>query len=288
MAYKIAHHRLLSDHVQHESTEKNSGTFATGLPDTIVFHFTATGSLQMAVNYLMDPEVKASAHLVIGRNGSIVQLMPFDRIAWHAGVSEYQGRSNLNRYSIGIELENAGRLTKSGDQYIAWFGRAYGEDEVMAATHQNEVEPSYWHRYTEAQISAVMDVCRLLCSNYAIASMVGHDEIAKDDKVDPGPVFPLQAINQRLLHHDRAEGVSRLDPMTKQGILYQGESSLMSSPDVSSPPLPLNQLQEGSQVTVKGERNGWYLVSLPVEGWLKKDKVKLTNEPLHLQHVIDV
>ncbi|MDX1696097.1 MAG: N-acetylmuramoyl-L-alanine amidase, partial [Ketobacteraceae bacterium] len=95
MSYKIAHHRLLSDFVQHESSEKNSGTFASGLPDTLVFHATATGSLQAAVNELMDSEVRASAHLIVGRNGGVVQLMPFDRIAWHAGVSEYQGRTNL-------------------------------------------------------------------------------------------------------------------------------------------------------------------------------------------------
>ena len=288
MAYKIAHHRLLSDYVQHESSEKNSGTFATGLPDTIVFHFTATGSLQAAVNELLDSEVKASAHLVIGRNGSVVQLMPFDRIAWHAGVSEYQGRKDLNRYSIGIELENAGRLMKSGDQYLAWFGRTYGEDEVVQATHPQESEPGYWHRYTEPQISTLMEVCRLLCSHYRITALVGHDTVSLDNKMDPGPAFPLSVIREKLLHHDRKEGIDKLSPLARTGTLYQNDSRLLREPHDTSPAVSLTEIAPGTAVSVTGENRDFYRVSVPVEGWLRKENIKLENEQLQLQEVIDV
>lgn len=288
MAYQIAHHRLLSDHVQHESSDKHSGQFASGLPDTIVIHYTGSGTMQSAVNQLLDIDVKASAHLVIGRNGSIVQLMPFDRIAWHAGVSEYQGRKNLNRYSIGIELENAGRLRKAGDQYIAWFGRAYGEDEVIQATHMNESEPCYWHRYTEAQMSALMDVCRLLCSAYGISTIVGHDEIAPGRKIDPGPALPIEAVRQRILLSDRQEGIDQYTQIAKSGIIYHGDASLLSEPDAASPLVSVNRFKQGTAVDIKGELNGWYRVSVPIEGWVKKENVQLENEQLHLQQVIDV
>ncbi len=288
MTYKIAHHRLLSDYVQHESSEKNSGTFASGLPDTIVFHFTATGSLQAAVNELLDSEVKASAHLVIGRNGSVVQLMPFDRIAWHAGVSEYQGRRDLNRYSIGIELENAGRLMKSGDQYLSWFGRAYGEDEVIQATHSHEAEPGYWHRYTEPQISTLMDVCRLLCSHYNITALVGHDTVSLDNKMDPGPAFPLSVIREKLLYHDRKEGIDKLSSIARAGTLHSGDSMLLREPHGSSPAVSLADLPLGTPVDVTGENRDFYRVSIPVEGWLRKETIQLENEQLHLQEVIDV
>ena len=287
MSYQIAHHRLLSDHVQHESTEKHSGQFASGLPDTLVLHYTGSGTLQSAVNTMLDPDVKASAHLVIGRNGSVVQLMPFDRIAWHAGVSEYQGRKDINRYSIGVELENAGRLVKSGDQYVSWFGRAYSEDDVVAAVHQNEQEPSYWHRYTEAQISSVMELFRLLCGVYRIRTIVGHEEISPNRKVDPGPAFPLDIIRERLLYHDRQDGVVQYEQLSRPGIVYHN-AELMTQPDLASARLVQGGFVKGTEVNIKGEMNGWYHVTVPVEGWIRKDNVKVQNEQLQLQHVIDV
>ena len=288
MVFQIAHHRLLSDYVQHESSDKHSGQFAKGLPDTVVLHYSGTGTLQAAVNSHLDPDVKASVHVVIGRNGSIVQMLPLDRIAWHAGVSEYQGRKDLNRYSIGIELENAGRLTKSGDQYASWFGRTYSEEDVIQAVHKNESEPSYWHRYSEAQIVAVMDVCRLLCRTYGVVNIVGHDEVSPETKVDPGPAFPINQIQERLLFNDRREGVSRFNNMSHQGVVYHDASPLFSQPDVSSPATNINQLNTGTNVAVLGEQNGWYRVSVPAVGWIKKDNVKLDNEQLLIQQVIDV
>ena len=288
MTYKIAHHRLLSDFVQHESSEKNSGTFAAGLPDTLVFHFTGTGSLQAAVNELMDEHIKASAHLIIGRNGGVVQLMPFDRIAWHAGVSEYQGRQNINRYSIGIELENAGRLIKSGDQYLSWFGRAYSDDDVVQARLENEDEPGYWHRYTEAQISTVLEISRLLCSHYNIQSLAGHSEITRERQADPGPALPLHMLRQRLLNHDRREGVDSFKPMIRPGTICHGDAFVLSEPSGSSPAVSLDAVCQGTPIDVKGENQGFYRVSIPVEGWISKDCVKLDQDQLHLQQVIDV
>ena len=72
----------------------------------IVVHYTAGTSARTAAEFLAKEEVKASAHLVIGRQGELFQLVPFDTEAWHAGRSCYGGRANLNRYSIGIELDN--------------------------------------------------------------------------------------------------------------------------------------------------------------------------------------
>lgn len=288
MVYQIAHHRLLSDYVQHESIEKHSGQFAKGLPDTIVFHYSGTGTLQSAVSTLLDPDVKASVHLVIGRNGSVIQLLPFDRIAWHAGVSEYQGRKDLNRYSIGIELENAGRLTKSGDQYAAWFGRTYGDDEVTYATHRNESEPSHWHRYTEAQISTAIDICRVLCRTYDIANIVGHDEISVGRKFDPGPAFPVDILRERLLFNDRQEGVNEYHHMATNGVLSHISSPLFSEPDGASPAVNVNSMATGTELNVLGEQNGWYRVSVQTEGWVQKENVKVENEQLLVQQVIDV
>ena len=76
-------------------------------PDTIVIHATGGSSAESSARYLANKATPVSAHLVIGRRGEIYQLVPFNVIAWHAGKSTHKGRTNLNRYSIGIELDNA-------------------------------------------------------------------------------------------------------------------------------------------------------------------------------------
>ena len=114
-----------------QESPNHSGKFAASGPDSIIIHFTAGSSAESTVRTLCNPRYKASAHLVVGHDGSVTQLVPFDTIAWHAGRSSYGGRDGFNQFSIGIEIDNAGRLTRSGNGYAAWFGRIYDPDEVV-------------------------------------------------------------------------------------------------------------------------------------------------------------
>ena len=100
--------------------------------------------------------LRVSAHCLIRRDGEVVQYVPFDKRAWHAGVSRYQGRERCNDFSIGIELE--------------------GTDD----------QP-----YTDAQYQQLANVTHALISLYpSIASnMTGHSDIAPERKTDPGPAF---------------------------------------------------------------------------------------------------
>ena len=91
----------------------------------IILHYTAGVSAQSSPRYLARPDVKASAHLVIGRLGKIIQLVSFDVEAWHAGQSSYAGRTCLNRFSIGIELDNLGRLAWTAGRFVAECGRRW-------------------------------------------------------------------------------------------------------------------------------------------------------------------
>lgn len=77
--------------------------------DTIVLHHTAGPTLEGCVKWFRSTESQVSAHFTVGKDGSIVQhVSTFDR-AWHAGVSkDAQGRTNLNNFSIGIEMVNVG------------------------------------------------------------------------------------------------------------------------------------------------------------------------------------
>ncbi len=110
--------------------------------------------------------LQVSAHLLIERDGALVQFVPFDQRAWHAGVSCYQGRDACNDYSIGIELE--------------------GTDDVA---------------YTEIQYQQLALVISTLLSHYPGLSserIVGHSDIAPGRKSDPGQAFDWGYLRQLL------------------------------------------------------------------------------------------
>jgi N-acetylmuramoyl-L-alanine amidase len=165
----------------------------------LVMHYTAGPSAESSVHWLSNPAARASAHVVVGRDGSVVQLVPFNRIAWHAGTSEWLGRSRVNEFSLGIELDNAGRLTRHEGQWRAWFGRDYPDSEALQATHRFESEPSGWHLFTEAQLAAALEVATALVQKYGLWALVGHDDISPFRKVDPGPAFPMDSFRARVL-----------------------------------------------------------------------------------------
>ncbi len=267
-------HLLEGDGIGYKESHNHGGLFESGLPDTIIIHYTAGSSMKSSVQALCDPKMKASAHLVVGRDGSITQLVPFDTIAWHAGKSSYQGRVGFNHYSIGIEIDNAGRLTKSGDRYAAWFGKAYPEDEVIEAVHRNESTPSYWHRYTEEQITIVRDICAELIESYGISSILGHEEVSPQRKVDPGPAFPLDKLRERVLYRDRAdEGQEEMLLSGNVGIVTAYKLNIRSSPRFGAATVapPLSQ---GTILDILQESNGWCEVRVQIQGWVKKEYIK--------------
>ncbi|OQW67103.1 MAG: N-acetylmuramoyl-L-alanine amidase [Proteobacteria bacterium ST_bin11] len=111
-------------------------------------------------------QLKVSAHLLIRRDGSMRQYVPFDRRAWHAGASKHQDRERCNDFSIGIELE--------------------GSVSVV---------------YTDIQYRQLADVCNTLLANYPQLSnqrIVGHSDIAPGRKTDPGPFFDWARFHELL------------------------------------------------------------------------------------------
>ena len=109
--------------------------------------------------------LRVSAHCLIRRDGVIIQYVPFDKRAWHAGISQYQGRERCNDFSIGIELE--------------------GTDTVA---------------YTEVQYQQLAKLTALLITRYPqIAQhMTGHSDIAPTRKTDPGPAFDWHYFRQHV------------------------------------------------------------------------------------------
>jgi AmpD protein len=101
--------------------------------------------------------LRVSSHVMINRHGEATQFVPFDKRAWHAGVSEFNGVKSCNDYSIGIELE--------------------GADEIA---------------YTEAQYQQLAKIARQLMVQYpaiTVDRIVGHCDVAPGRKTDPGSAF---------------------------------------------------------------------------------------------------
>ena len=247
--------------------------FADGEPSAIVLHYTGGASRKSSVNHLCQPTTKASAHLVVGRDEHISQLVPFNVVAWHAGRSRYQGREGYNRLSIGIEIDNPGPLEKRGGQYFTAFNRECPAEEVVEAIHRNDTSASLWHRYTDWQVEAVTAICLALMETYPIREILGHEEIASSRKRDPGPAFPLDALRQMLLGDDRSADGGDLPSPGRPGLVTASKLNIRNNPGqeaaIMAPPL-----QRGQMVEILDERDGWLKVEVHVNGWVKQDYVK--------------
>lgn len=183
-------------------------------PRFVVMHYTAGRGFEQSVRWLCNPKAKASAHVVVGRGGEAAQLVPFDRRAWHAGKSSWdlpnasplrgelertyrsEGPTTLyamNRWSIGIELDNAGVLHETARGYCTWWGAEIDVRDVVLANGRA------WHRYTDVQIQIAYEVCEALIDAYPqIEDVIGHEDIAPGRKLDPGPAFPMQTFRSWL------------------------------------------------------------------------------------------
>jgi N-acetyl-anhydromuramoyl-L-alanine amidase len=119
--------------------------------------FTGTLPRQAHPYFATIPAGRVSAHVLIRRDGTPVQFVPFGSRAWHAGLSQFQGRAGCNDFSIGIELE--------------------GTDETA---------------YEDVQYRVLTAVIAALMACYATldaARIVGHSDIAPGRKLDPGVKF---------------------------------------------------------------------------------------------------
>lgn len=267
---QIHNHRIVSDSVAGEyrfqASNNHSGTFNKQLPDTIVLHYTAGASYTSSANWLCDKQAKASAHIVVGRQGELVQLIPFNTKAWHAGLSQWQGRTGLNSYSIGIEMANAGRLERRADGYYTSYGTKVDDREVVLAQHKHGTKPEAWEAYTANQINSVKTLCAALIKAYAITQIVGHDDIAPARKLDPGPAFPLHAMRNALLF-SRADDEVPDNYNTTKGIVNANLLNIRSAPDANASTVsaPLKRGVAFTKLQTKGE---WVKIKVETQGWV--------------------
>jgi N-acetylmuramoyl-L-alanine amidase len=134
-------------------------------PDMLVLHYTGMKTAEDAIARLRDPAAKVSAHYVVDEDGSILRLVAEERRAWHAGKGAWQGETDCNAASIGIEIVNPGHE----------FG---------------------YREFPEAQIDAVISLISDIRTRWTIpdARIIAHSDLAPDRKQDPGERFSWKRL----------------------------------------------------------------------------------------------
>lgn len=143
----------------------------------LVLHYTAADD---ATSLRLLTEGGVSAHYLVPsaadplmKQNTVYQLVPEDKRAWHAGASNWNGRSNLNDSSIGIEIVHPGFTDSSSGRH--------------------------WYPWDDQQIRLVASLAKDIIQRYAITpdNVVAHSDIAPGRKFDPGPLFPWQQLAEQ-------------------------------------------------------------------------------------------
>ena len=144
----------------------NHGERAAGKPiDMIILHYTGMDSAERALRWLCDAESSVSSHYFIFEDGRVCQLVDESRRAWHAGQSSWDGETDINSRSVGIEVHNPG--------------------------HEFGYQP-----FPEVQIDATIALCREIMARHPIPPerVLAHSDVAPMRKDDPGELFPWQRL----------------------------------------------------------------------------------------------
>ena len=163
----------MSPVIEHPSPNFNERPQGAAI-DMIVLHYTDVPSIKETLAILCDPKREVSSHYVIDDDGTIYKLVDEEKRAWHAGVSCWRGRENLNHNSIGIELQNHG-----------W---------------EHYKKHGFWPPYTQALKESLVSLIQDIQTRFSIPfeNIVGHNHVAPKVKIDPGPHFDWVWLKEML------------------------------------------------------------------------------------------
>lgn len=172
--------------------ERRGAYAATKLPDAIVLHYTGMpgndrlSGAERAIRWLTTEVSQVSCHYVVDEDGSVTQLVPEARRAWHAGAGAWKGETDINSASIGIEIVNPGHFWDMS-------GAAFG-------TGQTEVHPGY-RDFPDVQIRAVIDLVADIVARNRMPrqAILAHSDLAPERKSDPGERFPWHRLAENGL-----------------------------------------------------------------------------------------
>lgn len=136
----------------------------------LVLHYTGMYSAEAAYERLCDPSAEVSAHYMVREDGKVDTLVADEKRAWHAGVGSWNGITDVNSASIGIEIVNCGHNVPLADGTLP--------------------------PYPDVQILSVIKLCKEIIARHDIQprNIVGHSDIAPERKEDPGEHFPWAGL----------------------------------------------------------------------------------------------
>lgn len=265
---EIRNHLLYAPGNRQVSLSQTSNKRGLFTPKYLVVHYTAATSMASTINWFHSPQSQASAHLLIGRDGTVYQFAAFNVVTWHAGKSSWGGLQSLNQHAIGIELVNGGRLEKKNEQWrCPGNQRRIPAEEVLLAVHKNEDQLAAWRDYTEPQQEVCQKVVSLLVHAYELQDILGHDDISPLRKSDPGPAFPMSSFRAKATERKGAEN----------GYITTSNLNIRSGPGVAfgflTRPLPA-----GTKVLPLKQEGSWVYIEVPqmvhgikgLQGWVAR------------------
>ncbi len=177
-----------------EAPSPNFGPRAAGKKTKyLILHYSGTQNAFDGLKVWQSPEGKLSAHYFIDEDGSAVQMVAEEMRAWHAGVSWWEGETDINSCSVGIEIQNPGHE----------FGYRHFPDEQMLA---------------------VAELCRGIIKRHNILPqhVLAHSDVAPERKKDPGEFFPWE----KLAHQGVGlwPRVTEKDELEAEDIMHDAET----------------------------------------------------------------
>lgn len=272
---KIINHRL--EGVKYDPAKEIGVTID---PKFLVMHYTAGYTAASAISVFKTTVI--AAHLVVDRDGSVVQMVPFDKKANHAGPSKWMGVENLNGHSIGIEFVNIGwaKMRADGrlvDSYGKLISTAEQGEYIEAPNARVGSGRIFWQPFTEQQLKVGADITQAILDTYKIRDIVSHEEIdTRGWKTDPGPAFPMNRFTSLMRGSTTVDNTQPLKGLV--GIVNTATLNIRGGPATTYPVIGVTV--SGSRLGILEHQNGWYKIHTQKDGvegfgWVSAAYVKV-------------
>lgn len=245
----------------------------------LIMHYTAVTSMSSTIHQFVEaqsnPDQRVSAHLLIGRDGRVVQFVPFNYMAYHCGYSFWEELEGINHYSIGIEMVNAGPLESSDDGYKKSGKEIIPEDQIGEAAHWMYPDKiKSWQKYTPIQLEIAKDIAKALKEKYSLKDILGHDQINLNAKSDPGPLFPIEEWRKDLFGR-RQPDVQRWRIIQENSTIFVNQN--YDPPHPEHPKHPI-RLKKNTNFTFAHQIGSWLLVKAEGKwGWIGTNDGKVAK-----------
>lgn len=254
----------------------------------IVMHITTGPHLQATINTFQNKDEGVSAHFVVARDGRVIQMVPLDHAAYHAGSGLWEGKGLFNRCSIGIEVDNAGKLSEGGGRVYARRGDlTIPEGHYERIRHWRDYHVKPWESFPEIQKKAAFNIVKALERYFKpIQEILEHERISLLTRTDPGPLFPMEELRQEVL--GRIEPVFERYRLIRESTLYQNSYYKVPKDEYLKYPSPKSECQiaivfdESSYWTkieiVKYQTKKWH----GRKGWVRKNDIFTKDGKVYL------